>query len=94
LQQLLGIFQHVPNAIRGPAQKLAGQLCRYLDPCDRRVFGHVANLIDADARIAGKGCLDVLGECGGFGVARGKGSRKLGELCLSQVRGKMDAGDP
>jgi hypothetical protein len=94
LQQLLGIFQHVPNAIRGPAQKLARQLCSYLDSCNRRVFGHVTNLINADARITRKRCLEVLGKCGGFGVARGKGSGKLGELRLGQVRGKMDAGDP
>jgi len=60
LQHLLRIFEKVPELVPLVPQHLRRQLRGHLDSSNRTVFGHKADLVDLDARVAGKRRLQLL----------------------------------
>jgi hypothetical protein len=54
LQELIGVFEEIPELVALRAQSFGGELCRNLNPRHGRVFRNITNLVDLDARFTGK----------------------------------------
>src|SRR5262249_34488502 len=93
LQQAIGIIQEVLELVAMRAQHFGSQIRGNFHACDRRIFGHVANLVHFDCSFAGERNLQLLCKIGLFGTLAGEGSDKSGKLRLRKVVGKMNAGD-
>jgi hypothetical protein len=93
LQELVGIFQEILELVALRSKHFGSELRGHLNSGDRRVFGNVADLIDLDAVFASESGFQLIGEGGRFCIAAGESAYESRELCLGQVRGKVDAGD-
>jgi hypothetical protein len=93
LQQLIGIFEEVPELFALCAEGFGGELRRYFDSRYGRVFRHITNLIDLDAGFTGERRLQLFRQRGRLGIAAWKGAHKPRELWLGQRWREVDAGD-
>jgi len=55
LQQLVGILEKILEFVTLCTEGLYGELGSHLDASHGRIFRHIADLIDLDARFAGEG---------------------------------------
>jgi hypothetical protein len=62
LQHLVRVFEEISKFISRGAEYLLRQLRRHLDARHRRIFRHVANFIDLDARVSRQCGFQLFGE--------------------------------
>jgi hypothetical protein len=93
LQHLVGVFKKLPEFISLRSERFGGQLCGHFDPCHRRVFRHVTDLVHLNTGITTQSCLELLSQCGGLRVSARKCAHESRKLRLGQPCGKVNAGD-
>jgi hypothetical protein len=93
LQEFVGIFEEILKLVALRAECFRGQLCRYFDSSDRRVFRNVTNFVDLDAGFTSEGGLQLFGKRGRLSVATGKRAHETSKLGLRKSRRKVNAGD-
>src|SRR2546426_200064 len=94
LQHLVWVFEEVSEFVALRPEHFCRQLCGNLDACHRRIFRHVADLIDLDAGLSRQRGFQLFGERRSFRVSARERAHKSRKLRLCECRSKVNAGDP
>jgi len=94
LEELVRVFEEIPELVALGAEGLRSKLRGHLDPGHGRIFRDIANLVDLDTRFTGEGGFQLFCERGGLCIAAWKRADESCELGLRQSRSEVDAGNP
>jgi hypothetical protein len=86
LQHLVGVVEEVSILVARCAKNFLRQLRRHLDPRHRRIFRHVADLIDLDAGLSRQRGFQLFGKRRRLCISAGESTHKSRELRLRKVR--------
>jgi hypothetical protein len=74
LQQLIGVFQKISELVSLSSHDFGRELRGDLYARDRRILGHVADLVHLDRGFSRECRLELFCQRGGLGIACGKGA--------------------
>src|SRR2546425_1017373 len=94
LQHLVRVFEEVSEFVALRPEHFCRQLRGNLDACHRRIFRHVADLINLDAGLPRQRGFQLFGERRSFRVSARERAHKSRKLRLRECRSKVNASDP
>jgi len=94
LQELIGVFEEIPELVALGAEGLRSKLRGHLNASHGRIFRDITNLVYLDARFTRQRGFQLLRERGGLCVTAWKRADESGELGLRQSRREVNAGNP